>query len=130
MQRTIIKDKRPLMERITAFVARIDDKIGVEQALLFGSTAKRKRRRTSDVDLIIVSKAFNSVPHHERPGVLENMWNYKEELETLTYTPEEFEQVKSRLLMKEILSYAIDLTPRLASKAKFKKSSKENAFES
>lgn len=120
MQRAIISKKQPLRERIHKFIATVDKVIGVDEAFLFGSTAKGKRRKTSDVDIIVVSKYFNNIPHHERPGILENLWTYSEELESLTYAPDEFEQVKSRLLMQEILSYAIDLTPSKAKKVKHK----------
>jgi len=99
------------MQRIRLYLDKVDAQIGVDKALLFGSTAKRKRHTASDIDLIIVSEKFKKIPYNARSGVLENMWNCPEELQTLTYTPEEFEEVKNRLLMKEILSYAVDLTP-------------------
>ena len=50
------------------------------------------------------------MPVPKRLGILENMWDYEEDLETLAYTPKEFEEAKDRFLMKEILSYAIELT--------------------
>jgi len=120
MQRIITSNKLPLVERVDEFIALVDKEIGVDEAFPFGSTAKGKRQKTSDVDIIIVSRSFESIPHHERPGVLENLWNYSEELESLTYTPEEFDRAKSRLLMREILSYAKDLTPSRTKKARRK----------
>jgi hypothetical protein len=116
MQQIIVRDKRPLMQRIQLYIDRVNARIGVEKALLFGSTARRKRHSTSDVDLIIVSEKFGSIPYHARSGFLENMWNCPEPLETLAYTSKEFEEIRNRMLMKEILSYAVDLTPKQKTK--------------
>lgn len=111
MARTIIiHDDLPILKRIRKYVAKVDAELGVDKALLFGSTANRKRRKESDIDLIIVSKSFAGIPVPKRLGILENMWDYEEDLETLAYTPKEFEEAKDRFLMKEILSYAIELT--------------------
>ena len=111
-QALIVHSKQPLMERICDSVAKLDAEIGVDHALLFGSTAKGKRHRNSDVGIIIVSSTFEGMPEPKRWGLLQNMWNYIEELETLAYTPDEFTQVKERFLMQKILAYAVDLTPR------------------
>jgi len=111
-----MRDSRPLIERICDYVSKLDTELGVERAYLFGSTAKRNRRKNSDVDLIIVSKAFIGMPIPKREGTLENLWDYCEDLEALAYTPEEFAKISQRLTMKEILSYAVDLTPAILAK--------------
>jgi predicted nucleotidyltransferase len=108
----ILNDNRPLMTRIREFISNVGEKIHVEKAFLFGSTAKRTRHAWSDVDLIIVSKSFKVLPELERSGMLLDMWSYVEELQILTYTPEEFEQVKDRFMMQKILEYAINLAPK------------------
>jgi len=110
-QQLILKDKRPLMQRIQEYVNTIDADLGVDQALLYGSTAKSKRHKNSDVDIIIISEAFAKMPEPKRWGLLQHMWKYKEDLETLAYTPSEFVKIKERLLMQKILEYAIDITP-------------------
>jgi len=109
-QELIIKDKRPLMERIREYISKIDNEIGVNQAFLYGSTAKGKRHRDSDVDLVIISEFFTGMAEPKRWGLLQHRWNYKEDLETLAYTPKEFAIIKERFLMQKILQYAIDLT--------------------
>jgi len=102
-------DKR-LLNRIRVFLGRLDAKLGVNRALLFGSTARGNRLKESDVDLIVVSKAFRGMPIPERLMILQKEWDYPEELQALAYTPEEFDEVSQRLTMKEILSYAIEVT--------------------
>jgi predicted nucleotidyltransferase len=108
----ILNDNRPLMTRIKEFIKKIEEKIDVERVLLFGSTARGKRNKESDVDLIIVSKNFDGIPELERSRMLLDVWSYVEELQILTYTVEEFEQVKNLFMMQKILSYAVDLTPK------------------
>ena len=110
-QQLILKDKRPLMQRIREYVNILDAELGVDQALLYGSTAKGKRHKNSDVDIIIISESFATMPEPKRWGLLQHMWKYKEDLETLAYTPSEFAKIKERFLMQKILEYAIDITP-------------------
>ena len=62
MKAGVVKDSRSLMKRIRDYLSKLDAEIGVEKAYLFGSTAKGTRQRNSDVDLIIVSKAFIEMP--------------------------------------------------------------------
>ena len=112
-QELIVKDQRPLIDRIREYVNILDAELGVDQAFLYGSTAKGTRHRDSDVDLIIVSESFAKMPEPKRWGLLQHLWRYKEDLETLAYTPSEFAKIKEeRFLMQKILQYAIDLTPR------------------
>lgn len=111
MKAIMMQDSRSLSGRIHDYVSKLDAELGIERVYLFGSTAKRIRRKNSDVDLIIVSKAFIGMPVPKREGILENLWDYREDLEALAYTPEEFAKISQRLTMREILSYAIELTP-------------------
>ncbi len=117
----IINDKKPLRRRILKFIQAANERFTVEKAFLFGSTAKAKRHAESDVDLIIVSKNFNGLTALDRIDKLLELWSCMEELEILAYTPQEFDLVKNRLLIKEILSYAIDLTPKKQSKTNKRK---------
>lgn len=111
-QALIIRSKQPLQERIRDFVGRLDAEVGVDKAFLFGSTATGKRHRNSDVDLIIVSSSFEDMPELDRLFLLQHRWRYIEDLEAFAYTPKEFEKLRERLLVKKILSCAVDLTPK------------------
>jgi predicted nucleotidyltransferase len=114
----IIDSAQPLMNRLREFALKLDSEIGVEKVLLFGSTAKGERRQNSDVDLIVVSAAFEKMPEPKRLGFLQHQWRYIEDLEAMAYTPKEFERIRKRLLMKKVLSYAVDLTPHPTVKRK------------
>jgi predicted nucleotidyltransferase len=87
-----VNDAKALLKRISDFVTRLDAKLGVEKALLFGSTAKGNRLQESDVDLIVVSKSFKNMSVPQRLGLLQNEWTHKEELQALAYTPMSFEK--------------------------------------
>ncbi len=90
----------------------MDSKIKLEKVLLFGSTAKRKRQKSSDVDLIVVSKSFRGMNTLERGKMLLDDWSFVEELDLLMYTPEEFQKVSKRSLVREMIVDAVDLTPK------------------
>jgi predicted nucleotidyltransferase len=107
----ILNDKRSLKIRIAEFLQAVNELFPIDKALLFGSTAKQTRHPDSDVDLIIVSERFTNLATLDRVSELLKLWPYVEDLELLTYTPREFELIRERLMVKAILSYAIDLTP-------------------
>jgi predicted nucleotidyltransferase len=108
----VLDDNRSVMDKLEEFLRVVDSKIGLEQVLLFGSTAKQKRRKDSDVDLIVVSKSFSGLNSLERGKMLLEDWPFVEELDLLMYTPEEFERVSKRPLVKEMITDALDLTPK------------------
>lgn len=108
----VLDDNRPLMDKLQEFLRVVDAKIGLEKVLLFGSTARQKRRKESDIDLIIISKSFAGLTGLERGNMLLEDWSFVEELDLLLYTPEEFERVSKRPLVTEMLAHALNLTPK------------------
>lgn len=61
------------------------------QVIAFGSRVRGDAISTSDLDLILVSPRFASVPFLRRPVAVLEMLDYPGGLELLCYTPEEFE---------------------------------------
>lgn len=61
------------------------------QVIAFGSRVRGDALSTSDLDLILVSPRFASVPFLRRPVALLELLDYPAGLELLCYTPEEFE---------------------------------------
>ena len=114
----VLDDNRPLMDKVEEFLTIIDTKIKLEKVLLFGSTANQKRRNDSDVDLIIISKSFAGHTSLERGKMLLENWPFVEELDLLMYTPEEFESISKRPLVKEMIADALNLTPKKKSLVK------------
>jgi predicted nucleotidyltransferase len=108
----VLDDNRSIMDKLDEFLRVIDAKIGLEIVLVFGSTAKQRRRKGSDIDLIVVSKSFRGLTSLKRGDLLLEDWSYVEELDLLMYTPEEFERISKRPLVKEMISNALNFTPK------------------
>ena len=65
-----------------------------QHLILFGSRACGRAREDSDIDLILVSKAFEDVRFIKRLGIFREQINplrYGVSVDALCYTPEEFE---------------------------------------
>lgn len=88
--------KAPSMNRaFRRFLIHLGRKIGPERVILFGSRApgaKARYRRTSDYDLLIVSKRFRGVPWIHRAPLVIRLWDLPVDLEPICLTPEEFER--------------------------------------
>lgn len=100
-----------LEDRVVELMTRLNRKFKVDKALLFGSTASGSRLSDSDVDIIVISRNFKAVPIPERQARIQKEWGGEEEVQALAYTPEEFSRVSDRLTMRDILSYAKDVSP-------------------
>ena len=74
----LLDDSRPLMDKLAEFLSALDAKIGLEKVLLFGSTAKQKRRKNSDIDLIVVSESFRGLNSLERGKLVLEEWSFVE----------------------------------------------------
>jgi len=51
-------DKRKIREEIKKFKKRIDKKIGVKKLIIFGSFARGKMNKDSDIDILLVGESF------------------------------------------------------------------------
>ena len=67
------------------------------RAIVFGSRARGDALSRSDLDLILVSPRFASLPFLERPVHVLEALGYPGGLELLCYTPEEFETKREEL---------------------------------
>jgi len=110
----MMMNRLSLESKIIQLITRLNKKFKVEKALLFGSTARGNRLSESDVDLIVISEDFKGISIPERHARIQREWSGEEEVQALAYTPEEFTQVSKRLTMREILSYAKDVSPNEA----------------
>ena len=87
--------------KVAAFVRdhlpRLRERFAPLRVILFGSRARGEALSTSDLDLILVSPRFASVPFLERPVKILESLGYPGGLELLCYTPEEFEAKREEL---------------------------------
>lgn len=84
-------------ESLDEFIKILKTTIKPEKVILFGSRARGDNLKTSDYDIIIVSKYFENVPFLRRMRKIYDLWNKKEHLDVLCYTPEEFERKRKEI---------------------------------
>jgi len=82
--------KESLIKRLSAFKARLSEKMPVEKMIFFGSHARGRAHKWSDVDLIVISKKFRGKRFRYRPLGFHRLWDIRYPVDFLCYTPEEF----------------------------------------
>ena len=73
------------------------DRLAPLRVIAFGSRVRGDALSTSDLDLILVSPWFASMPFLRRPVAVVELLDYPGGLELLCYTPEEFEDKRQEL---------------------------------
>ncbi|MCS7145911.1 MAG: nucleotidyltransferase domain-containing protein [Nitrososphaerota archaeon] len=84
-----------VLEAVEALVRALSSRVRVERVLIFGSYARGNWLKTSDLDLIIVSKDFEGMRFGERLDLIGRVcWELglRPSIEALAYTPEELER--------------------------------------
>lgn len=76
---------------------RLRERFAPLRVIVFGSRARGEALSSSDLDLILVSPRFASVPFLKRPAEVLEALDYAGGLELLCYTPEEFERKREEL---------------------------------
>lgn len=91
---------------IVAAVARLKSRLAndipIERVVLFGSQGRGDARPDSDVDLIIVSAAFEGKSLGQRAYPIRRAWNLDVAVDFLCYTPEEFEARRNRATIVQL----------------------------
>src|SRR3989338_4362481 len=81
----------------------------IKKMYLFGSRARGEELLSSDVDLIVVSLDFSSLPFRARPDLFLALWKLPLDFEVLCYTPQELKRKQKELgLVRDALSYALE----------------------
>lgn len=82
--------QKALITILKNFIKEVRKKIKVEQVILFGSRARGTAKKTSDIDLIIISKDFEKIKSFKRAPPLHLLWNEPYDLDIVCLTPQEF----------------------------------------
>jgi predicted nucleotidyltransferase len=92
------------------FLKKVEEAFPLERAILFGSRVTGNALKESDYDIILVSCHFSGLSFFKRIEILLDMWEMKEELEVLPYTPDEFSRKGSEIcVVQEAIKEGIDL---------------------
>jgi predicted nucleotidyltransferase len=82
------------------------------KVFIFGSRIKGNATANSDLDVIVVSDHFNTVPFIKRMTLLSIKARFPKHVDYLCYTPEEFERVKiSSAVIQDALQMCQEVVP-------------------
>lgn len=102
--------KKSVLREVSEFKASLSRELPVDKMIFFGSRARGKAHKWSDVDLVIVSKKFRGKKFRYRPLGFYRHWNSKYAVDFLCYTPEEFEKLrKSVTIVREAEREGIEI---------------------
>jgi len=100
-----IEDGEKIYEQLKEFAHLLKTKHKVKKVYLYGSFARGDFNEGSDIDLIIVGEFEDKMP--QRINKIFNLTSLP--IEPLVYTEAEFEQMKERAFLKEVLATAKEL---------------------
>ncbi|HLD00724.1 MAG TPA: nucleotidyltransferase domain-containing protein [Candidatus Nanoarchaeia archaeon] len=86
-----------LAKQLKAFKKEVSKKIPLKALVFFGSRAKGKGKKYSDIDLLVVSSKFKNKKFHQRATALYDYWTLDYPVDFLCYTPEEFNKNKKMI---------------------------------
>ena len=87
-------------------VPQIIDEYNPKEIIVYGSRVKGTASSDSDLDVIIVSDAFEEIPFIERMPLLLKKYDFPNHVDYICYTIEEFNKIKnSSSLIIDALEY-------------------------
>lgn len=89
--------KAALIKALKGFAEEVSSDIPIDKMYLFGSRATGKVKRSSDVDLLLVSKRFIGKRRLERAPQLYMKWNLDYPVDFVCLTPKEFQEKKNEV---------------------------------
>jgi len=93
--------RQALLERELERIVRVLHRMGAQLIVLFGSTARGEIAAWSDLDLIVVLDS--DLPFIKRLGLLYERIQPRVGLDLLAYTPQEFEAIRERPFIRQVL---------------------------
>jgi predicted nucleotidyltransferase len=90
-------EDRKLAAFVRDHLPTLRERLAPLRVIAFGSRVRGDALSTSDLDLILVSSWFASVPFLRRAAAILELLDYPAGLELLCYTPEEFEERSQEL---------------------------------
>ncbi len=99
------------MKLISGQLNFISKKYHPEKIILFGSRARGDHLKESDIDLLIISKAFQGMDWRERIIGAFGRWDKRQMLEPICLTPDEFKERRQQLgIVRQAVKEGIKLT--------------------
>ncbi len=102
-------DKR-IITKLKEFKKDVNRDYPMKRIIFFGSRAKGKPHRWSDIDLILVSPKFKRMDFIRRGARMYNYWKINYPVDFLCYSPEEFKREKKRItIVKQAVEEGIEI---------------------
>ena len=102
----MVKIDDSIIDIIKSFVVEsLKYNIHIQQAILFGSYAKGKNHKYSDIDLAVISEDFVGIRFLDNQKITRPKLNISYDLETHPFRPEDFNE--DNPFAKEIMVYGI-----------------------
>ena len=95
------------------FLLRLERNLEPDKVILFGSRARGRYRRTSDFDLLVVSRKFRGVPWIKRAPMVIRLWDIPLDIEPICLTPEELKRRSDELsIVGEAVRHGVEVHAR------------------
>ena len=106
------KAKPEVIPILREFRRRVAKKYGIEKMILFGSQVTGRRRKESDIDLLVVSRRKRKL---KLLSQLYHEWHVVHQIgypvDFLCYTPEEFENLRKKItIVREAVREGVEVS--------------------
>lgn len=103
-------DKKTIQAALTTFTRRMQKKYQPDKVILFGSYARGEATDYSDVDLVVVSSFFDTVPKEKRLDVLyEDVIDLSPDFHVFGLTPSEYKNLSPLVSISEAKTHGVPL---------------------
>lgn len=107
-----LPDDALLNEFLACAMPRIMERFSPSRVILFGSRVRGSAGPDSDLDMIMVSEAFQNIRFPERMGMVLKSFEFPMHVDILCYTPEEFVIAQRRSpIVRSALDHGFDQIP-------------------
>lgn len=104
-------DKKTIQSALITFTQRVQQKYRPEQVILFGSYARGEATDYSDVDVLVVSSYFQTIPQSKRLDVLyDDVRDLTPDFHVFGLTPNEYHNLSPFISISEAKTQGISLT--------------------
>lgn len=104
------KIPQKINKAIKDYIRVIKKDIPIEKVILYGSYAKGTAKKTSDIDLAIISKKLGRNPQEEGKYLFRKLWEIKESnIEPIGYSPMDLKKSNLSPLLYEIRKYGKEI---------------------
>ena len=102
--------QKAVVKQLKVFKNTLHKDVPIDKMIFFGSRAKGKFHRDSDIDLVIVSPKFRRLDFFKRGAKMYDYWNINHPVDFLCYTPEEFNKLKKQItIVREAVREGIEI---------------------